>query len=365
MSTASDLHVEAMELTDRALAARHAGAEEQARELFRQAYAKEVLGIEALKEDDLRGTWYSILHRSAANLALQGNLPRDAERVVARILAGEPHPAIAPELRDVWEQALSMQRFPIAVSEPASYEMNMVFSGDAVGNGFAQASEVLDRIQNSEKLVQRIIQRRLGKPYKSTVEAAARNYGLRMAVPKAGSFAVGLRLEPRLEPPKEARIDSGEIIGEFIDLMDMLNQNRLGDIQKRIPDTGYFTNLLALGRTIMPDGIRIAQVSIFSEGGNGARRATTLVRPSYEIPLSSDVEMMEPAETLIIGRLRYVNGLKPNTIKVVDDAGISHKLAVSSEQLEGIGSYWAQRVVVTGTYDGRDMVLDNIQLNED
>jgi len=44
---------------------------------------------------------YSIMHRSAGWLALDCNKPRLAEQLACKALAGDPHPKIAEELRDL------------------------------------------------------------------------------------------------------------------------------------------------------------------------------------------------------------------------------------------------------------------------
>lgn len=116
MSIASDLHNEAMEYADFAMSARRRGDEEEARRLYEQAFAAEAAGIEALEERERLEPWFSVLHRSAAWLALNGGLPREAEKIAAKALAQDPHPAVADELRDVLEQAIARLRTPVAAS---------------------------------------------------------------------------------------------------------------------------------------------------------------------------------------------------------------------------------------------------------
>ena len=75
---------------------------EEALLLFRQALALELAAIEAL-ETYVEPT-YSVLHRSAATLALDCNELRKAEQLAARALAKEPPEFIADQLREVLEQ---------------------------------------------------------------------------------------------------------------------------------------------------------------------------------------------------------------------------------------------------------------------
>ena len=116
MSIASDLHDKAMECVDFATFAKRRGDEEEARRLYEEAYANEVAGIEALEEHERVEPNYSVLHRSAAWLALNCDRPRDAEKIAAKALAQDPHPEIAEELRDVLEKAFARLRAPLKAS---------------------------------------------------------------------------------------------------------------------------------------------------------------------------------------------------------------------------------------------------------
>lgn len=362
MTKANDLHNQAMTHVDDAFFARKRGDEEEALRFFEQAFASETAAIEALEERERGEPMYSVLHRSAAWLALDCNRPREAEKVAAKALAGEPHPEIAVELRDVLEVALSRRRFSERADALAAGEMEMVLAGDEVGYGFVDASEVLTRVGNSTKLVQRIVQRLADKPYKpGRLEKVVSNYGLRMSVPKAGSFAVNLQVAA---PPKGSEtldVSPEDVVGEFIDLMGLLNERALGRIEKRIGDTGYYSNFLHLGKSIMPDGVRVTQVGFSAGKVSDRQRSTVLVRPAYEIPTFGGPEPDEQAiEVTITGRLLYASALRGNKIKVRDDKGKTHALTAPKEKMASVGPLWNSRVRVSGVYEGSKLVLEEI-----
>ena len=73
--------------------------------LFQQALEHELAAIDAL-EEYIEPT-YSVLHRSAATLALDCNDLRKAEQLAAKALAKEPPDFVADELRDVLGQVYS------------------------------------------------------------------------------------------------------------------------------------------------------------------------------------------------------------------------------------------------------------------
>ena len=93
-----------MDYTDGALLARRNGDTAQAQTLFRQAFQCEReaadMTIDRWEAEPTR----SVLHRSAAALALDCGDYQEAERLIARALTGNPPDEIADELRDLLEQ---------------------------------------------------------------------------------------------------------------------------------------------------------------------------------------------------------------------------------------------------------------------
>ena len=115
MSAAREPHHIAMDYAAKGLMARMRGYTEEAATHFEQALENEMAAIDNLSTQS--GLGWSVLHRSAATSALDCNDYRLAEKLACKALAGEPHPEIADELRDVLEQALSQLR---RVSEDAA-----------------------------------------------------------------------------------------------------------------------------------------------------------------------------------------------------------------------------------------------------
>ncbi|MEX0272339.1 hypothetical protein AB3R30_24800 [Leptolyngbyaceae cyanobacterium UHCC 1019] len=118
MQNVETLHQEAMELVDRAVLARQQGnAAEVANEVAkfaRAAFQKEREAADAVANHlDLEPT-RSVLHRSAAVLALECTEVREAERLIGRALAGNPPDDIANELRDLLIEEIYSRRQEIA-----------------------------------------------------------------------------------------------------------------------------------------------------------------------------------------------------------------------------------------------------------
>ncbi|HAA32278.1 MAG TPA: hypothetical protein DCE56_36965 [Cyanobacteria bacterium UBA8553] len=110
MQDLETLHREAMELVDKAVLARQRGDAEAILEFSRAAFVKERAAADLVANQlDLEPT-RSVLHRSAAVLALECAELREAERLIGRALAGNPPDDIADELRDLLLEEIYSQR---------------------------------------------------------------------------------------------------------------------------------------------------------------------------------------------------------------------------------------------------------------
>ena len=105
MSTENNPHNQAMDLVETAILERTRGNTENTNQLYAQALELELASIRELEErnDRAEPTW-SVLHRSAGWMAFNSNQPRLAEKLACKALAGDPHPEIAEELRDLLGQ---------------------------------------------------------------------------------------------------------------------------------------------------------------------------------------------------------------------------------------------------------------------
>ena len=115
MSEINRLHSKAMDFAALALHEQAKGNPKKAAPLFERALENEVAAIDAL--DVYVEPTYSVLHRSAATLALDCKRYRAAEKLAAKALAKDPPEAIAEELRDVMDQAHAKLRRRFGGSE--------------------------------------------------------------------------------------------------------------------------------------------------------------------------------------------------------------------------------------------------------
>lgn len=104
MTTVRDLH-EAMEKAEKAMFARQRGHSVFAAKLSRQAYALEREAADQLEAKPESEPSRSVIYRSAAWLAFNGNMVVSAEDAALQGLAGQPPGVIRAELEDVLKQA--------------------------------------------------------------------------------------------------------------------------------------------------------------------------------------------------------------------------------------------------------------------
>ena len=110
MSKINDLHEQAMEFSDQAFFAKRKGDLASAMEFSRQALELETQAAEMLKDDLSKEPSRSVLYRSAASMAMSCEEYRQAEKLIATALAGNPPEEIAEELRDLLEQVNLKQK---------------------------------------------------------------------------------------------------------------------------------------------------------------------------------------------------------------------------------------------------------------
>lgn len=367
MSAVDKFHDEAMEAAFFADQERRRGNKKRSEELFDQALNLELKALGEMSEP-VEPT-YSILHRSAGWLALDCNQPRLAERLASKALAGEPDPRIAEELRDLLEQINFRRHLELRGITLGEGEIQLSLSGQNVGLGMVSQGEFFGRVENSSKIIQRIVERRNNKPFRERGRPdkhIAENYELFVSTPRAASFAVTLKLgRPTGQLFLPGVITTDDIMDEFMDLMEMASQARVSEILKRISDPAYFRNFIGLSRKIAPDGERIRQVGLTTVR-NGSERFVDVSTPASEfppIPAPEESQEFETEPVELRGVLRYADAMRDvnNKIKIIDKSGKTLDIEVPEGMMNDIvRPLWASQVRVNGIRTGSRIVLKDI-----
>lgn len=104
MNKVRELHSAAMDFAEQADIAKLRGDSDQVQDALRQALQLETEAAHLLEADLEAEPTRSVLHRSAASLAIECGELQMAEKLIARALAGTPPSDIEEELKDLFMQ---------------------------------------------------------------------------------------------------------------------------------------------------------------------------------------------------------------------------------------------------------------------
>lgn len=373
MSEVRELHDQAMAFAEKASVAKLSGHLEQANILLRQAYEHELEAAKLLEDTSSPEPTRSILFRSAASLAIDCNALREAERLIAIGLSGNPPPDIAEELRDLFERVNFHRHLDLRGVVLESNELQMSIAGKAISPGIAPSEHLIIRIEDARKLMIRTVERLLGRPYREggVLSKPIREYGLFISVPRVASFAVSLRVSHPKEPlpgfEQEIQyVHSADIIDEIMSCLDSFNNAQEERLRERIPQEAYYRNFIGLAKNLAPDGENVRQVG-FTAFRKGKEKRVSLTKPRDQMGLICErkKELVEAEGGLrsITGVLLYADARSSarQNIQLIDDTGQSHNVIVPEGMMSDIvRPLWEERVQVTGYYKGKSIRLEDI-----
>lgn len=366
MNSTRELHRQAMEIADQAFIARRASLHEQSMTLFQNAYQLELEAAQRTNKEPGR----SVLHRSAATLALHGQLFREAEKAVALALAGDPSPEIAHELREVFEKIGFHRHLSLQGLTLDSSELQMSIVGNAIAEGMALISDVVSRVQNLEKLIVRTAQRINKKPFKP-MPKENKGYSLFMSAPRTGSFAVTLRVGQPQQPMLAELDDKERIIDDVILNLSLLNDNKIDDLRNSIPEKDYLDSFVGIAKNIAPDGDNVKMVGVTAlRKGTEISVGFSTVSKNIKFVLDSEFEDANVGEVAkesfqIVGELLVGNAIS-NSVIIVDDSKKRHTIKVSEAIAEDVvRPYFGSRVIVdVARTEGKDLIFRGINISE-
>jgi len=361
-------HNEAMDFAELAFLARINGNHAEAIDLSGKALQSELMAINALSDTDSIEPTYSVLHRSAATLALDCNNSALAEKLTATALAHSPPDEIAEELRDLFEQIHFRRHLLLRGVTLCEDEMQMSLSGRGVGYGVVQSEEFLERVSTASQVIYRIVERQNGRAFREAGRLKKNlrdQYEVFVSVPRASSLAVTLKLgQPSEQLNLPGVLDTAQVIDEFMDLMELANKSRLDELKVRIPDEAYYRNFVGLAKKIAPDGENVLQIG-FTATRAGSDRFVDVRKTRSDfatLPVVTKGEL--PQFVTIKGVLRFADAIhgESGIIKIVEEeGGKSHDVKVPQGMMNDIvRPMWNSVVIVTGEKNGRYIILEDI-----
>ncbi len=371
MQGVTALHREAMEHADLAAEAKRRGDASAFAGHTRAALEKEAEACRLVAGlHDLEPT-RSVLHRSAASLALDCGEIRQAEQLIGTALAGEPPEEIAEELRDLLEDVYFRRHLALRGVSLQASEFQMSLEGPAVGCGIARSDYFVGRVKDLETLIYRTAERRLGREFREAgrrKQKLADELELYVSVPRAASFAVTFKLGksnqmnlPGIDFPRE-------VIDDLLDCFEMVDRGEIELLRDRIPDESYFRNFVGLAQKIAPDGKGVRTLGFTNSSGDGGRevalsRPRSVIREAVTPPTSETLEETESPLVEIRGVLLEADakGQREGQIEIVDKEGTPHKVRVPRGMMSDVVKPWfEEEVIVLGRRRGEMVVLESI-----
>jgi len=372
MKEVTRLHRTAMEFAGAAFLAQRQGDFKRADELHREAFEKERQAAnEVANRDDLELT-RSVLHRSAASLALICKETREAERLIARAVSGDPPGDIADELRDLLEEVLFDRHLELrgAVLQPGEFQLSL--AGSVVGFGVAPSEQVLPRVRAVETLMHRTADRCGGHDFRER-GGRGQNHDQRMtlhlSVPRAASFAITLRFGTGQQLCLPGMKNFPMVVTEdLLDCLGLLANRDMRALRDKIADEAYFRNFVALARTIAPDGKKIKLVGLTAFNRNRERKvALTTPRDKISAVDTEDQALGTGQRIAVRGTLLEADARNETKgcIRLVSSDGKTHKVSVPRGMVSDIVKpMFGREVAVAGVRKKGEIALEDIDLAE-
>jgi hypothetical protein len=342
---------------------KHGVSLNEAAVLYKAAFDFERQAARALTEKLDAEPTRSILHRSAATLALDCGQHREAEVLICEALRGTPPPGIADELRDLLEQVYFRRHLDLRGVTLSETEVQMSIAGKAVGYGIAPVGAFVPRINDAERLMYRTAERLSNLPFRTNgrvTSAILNTVELFSTVPRAASFAVSFRVGHSTQLRLDGIRSLGEeTIDDLFECLELFNKGDQDQLKQRIPQEEYFNNFVALARNIGPDGEDVNMVG-FTATRRGVQRTVALTGEAAEASaFASDLAtaaLNAPADPDRDAKLRGFlkeadsRDSKQGRIHVVDAEGTSHRVVVPPGMMTDIVKpLWESWVEIIGT----------------
>lgn len=364
MRSSNDIHNEAMDYAELALSAKRRGDSVEAAGLFAKSLELETQAIELLPERV--EPEYSILHRSAATLALDCGKFRLAEQIASQALAGNPPEHVVWQLRSVMEQVTQHAHLRLDGVELADDELQVSLAGARIGPGLAPLDDFIPRADGTRKLIQRVSEHRDGQAHSENGHTEA----LHLVVPevlisplRAGSVAVTLKIGSPVAPEFPEIVGSKELVHETLDVIEKVAASDEHGLKAAYPDEAYRRNFEQLVKLIAPDGDRVTQVG-FTAVSAGKERRVPLTKTRAELGYSNRRSTPEEREETIAGRLLQADGIKSGnqSIRLVQVDGADRRIKVPAGMMDDIvRPLWNEEVKAVCTVRGKTATLLEIE----
>jgi hypothetical protein len=353
MTKIQEFHRNAMEFAEQAFVAKSNGEFEQANIFFHQAYENERAAAKLSVKENAPEPTLSILHRSAATLAIECSKYREAEKLIAFALSGNPPNEITEELRDLLEKVNFYRHLELRGITLEPNEFQYSISGDVISLGMALADVLIDKFKYIKRLVRGTAGRLIGKIYNELNEL---NLEIYVSVPRTASFAISFKVGYPSQQPLLPEIihPAINIIDEMAYCLDLYNRSEIDRLIERINSDDYYNDFISSADHIVPDGEKIKVVGITTIK-DGIVNKVALTGPKEKIIVKK--EPKTESSIKLAGTLHF-----EGKIKLIDDQGKDYLIIVPEDmRSEIIKQLLEPNVIVTGLQTKRGIKLQDIK----
>lgn len=360
------LHNDAMDIAEDAFLARLQRDHGKAEDLFKKAFELEKKAALLIIDEYHLEPSRSVTFQSAASLAFNAGLYREAEKMINLALAGDPPELIADELRDLYEDVNFKRHLELKGVELGDDQYQLVIAGPSVGPGIAKSDEFTKRLDAIKKITHRTAQRLNKQPYQDRgrfPDAQKDMYDLYISSNiRAASFAATIRLGSPVESKKFQELESEKtIIDDIIDSLELVNDKKEAQLKEKIKDDAYFRNFVGLARELAPDGENINLVGLTAKRKK-KEKTVAFMRVKQDISHGPFMEK-EPdspeSESKIVeikGNLDFADAAK-NKIKLTTEDNKRWNVIVPDGLGDIVKPYWEEDVIVRGVEKEKNKTL--------
>jgi len=377
MTTVNDLHPKAMDLAEEAFQFQRLGDNDRAKELFLLALALEQEAAMLLPPTEESEPSRSILFRSAASLAYNGEKYETAERLIAHGLIGFPPLEIQEELKDLYEDINFKRHLKAHGITLSKNQWVMTIHGNATSFGGTLVEPLMTRVENITTLFYRTIERLLGVDYRvsgSTKKEIKDAYGLYVNAFAPSSFAVSFQIgTPRSQmllfvddQPKET-IEPDFVVDELMKCLELWENKSAEDLKDWIQDETYYQNFVGIAKQIAPDGddVKLVGFKAIREGKEKPltlRKSPQQVRETFNI---TKVAEKQSSRVELRGVLRFASSPLSKSFGTVHllDAETAHQHIIKvpiAIMKDVVKPFYEERVIIVAFRKGNKLILDDI-----
>jgi hypothetical protein len=365
------LHNQAMDLAEKAVVLKISGNIDESTKVFESAFALEMESALHLRDSFDSEPSRSVLFRSAASLALNAKLFRDAEKMVSIGLSGNPPDSIADELRNLYEDINFERHLKLKGVTLYESDVQLSLAGSAVSYGMIKADEFIKRAEIFDNMAIRTAERLLKKPFREkgrVPKEIKENFETYYSIPRAASFAITLRVGYR--PNNYSLFDDESIqtivINEIFENIKMVNNHDEKHLKAKITNEDYFFNTLGLIKKLSPDNNEVSLVGL-TTSKDGSDNSIAFTRTSDEIriaPIIHKMDVSDMEEVIVTGQLNYASATKGD-IRLDADDGLSYSISVPKGVLADIVKpYWEQFVTIKGKKQEKRIFFEDLWIEK-